>query len=110
MSKKTAEVNVQINNTPEAVIEYIADVNNRALYLPSLKSVSDVQGEPTEVGTSWRWTWLMLGVEFEGVGRSVAYEPGRRYVFVTEGGIDPPDGWPEFIPLHIRQWIYCFFS
>ena len=30
---------------------------------------------------------MLLGVEFEGTGRCVEYEAGRRYSFTTEGGI-----------------------
>ena len=87
MSKSTVQTEVSINNTPEAVIGYVADVNNRPLFLPSLKSVSDIEGEPTAVGTTWRWKWNMLGAELEGTGRCLEHTPGRRYSFATEGGI-----------------------
>ena len=87
MSKSTVQTEVSINNTPEAVIGYVADVNNRPLYLPSLKSVSDIEGEPSAVGTTWRWKWNMLGAEFEGSGRCLEHVPGQRYSFTTEGGI-----------------------
>jgi carbon monoxide dehydrogenase subunit G len=87
MSRHSAEVKIQVTNTPEAVIQYVAEVNNRALYLPSLSSVADVKREPNEIGTSWRWTWTLLGVDFEGLGRCVEHVPGRTYTFTTEGGI-----------------------
>ena len=87
MSKSTVQTEVSINNTPEAVIGYVADVNNRPLFLPSLKSVSDIEGEPTAVGTTWRWKWAMFGAEFEGSGRCLEHTPGQRYSFTTEGGI-----------------------
>jgi carbon monoxide dehydrogenase subunit G len=83
----TIDVQAHIDNTPEAIIGYIADVRNRPLYLPSLKSVSDIQGEPSAAGTSWRWTWVSLGMEFEGRGRCLQHEPGKLYSFRTEGGI-----------------------
>ena len=87
MSTSTVQVNVQINKTPEAVISYVADVRNRPLFLPSLKSISDINGDPAAVGTTWRWTWVLLGVEFEGTGRCLEHETGRRYSFTTEGGL-----------------------
>jgi uncharacterized membrane protein len=87
MSKSTVQTEISINNTPEAVIAYVADVNNRPLFLASLKSVSDIEGEPLAVGTTWRWKWDMLGAEFEGSGRCLAHDPGQRYSFTTEGGI-----------------------
>ena len=77
-----------IDNTPETVLGYIADVRNRTFYLPSLKAITDVQGEPTSASTTWKWTWVLIGMEFTGTGKSVAYEPGKRYAFKTDGGID----------------------
>lgn len=76
-----------IDNTPEAVLGYIADVRNRTFFLPSLKAVSDIQGEPASARTAWTWTWVLLGMEFVGTGRSVAYQPGKLYSFKTDGGI-----------------------
>jgi carbon monoxide dehydrogenase subunit G len=77
-----------IDNTPEAVLGYVADVRNRTFFLPSLKAISNVKGEPASATTTWTWTWVLLGMEFVGTGRSVAYEPGKSYSFKTEGGID----------------------
>ena len=53
MSARKIEAVVQINNTPEAVIDYISDVRNRSLFLPSLKSVENVQEDPSGVGCHW---------------------------------------------------------
>ncbi len=88
METAKAEINVHINNTPEGVMEYIADVRNRPLFLSVLKSVTDIKGDPSAVGTSWKWTAAGLGMEFEGVGRCVEYKPGQLYVSKTEGGIE----------------------
>src|SRR5262249_59671169 len=77
-----------IDNSPEAVLGYVADVRNRTYYLPSLKAVSDITGEPASANTTWKWTWVLLGMEFVGTGRSLTYEPGKRYSFRTEGAID----------------------
>jgi carbon monoxide dehydrogenase subunit G len=87
MSERSIEVIANIRNTPEAVISYIADVRHRTDYLTSLKSVTDVREAPGQMGTTWRWTWSALGLEFEGTGTCVAYEPGKLYSFRTEGGI-----------------------
>jgi len=87
MSAQVVECDTSINNTPEAVLSYIADVRNRTFYLPSLKSISEIKGEPAGASTSWKWTWSLLGIEFSGDGQSLAYEPGSRYAFRTDGGI-----------------------
>jgi carbon monoxide dehydrogenase subunit G len=109
---QTIDVQAHIDNTPEAVIRYIADVRNRPLYLPSLKSVSDVQGEPSAAGTSWRWTWVELGMEFEGRGRCLECQPGKLYSFRTEGGIAStwtylaePDGKGTKLSIHVEYEV-----
>ena len=86
MSAQSATAQVQINNSPQAVIEYIANVENRPLYLPSLKSVSNIEGE--SVGSSWTWNWSLLGIDLEGTGTCTQHEPGQCYAFRTEGGIE----------------------
>src|SRR5438067_3552945 len=88
MAAQQVKASGLIDNTPDAVLGYVADVRNRTFYLSSLKTVSDVRGEPASASTTWTWTWVLLGMEFEGTGRSLAYEPGKRYAFKTEGGIE----------------------
>jgi carbon monoxide dehydrogenase subunit G len=88
MSAKPIEVTTRIENTPEAVLGYIAEVRNRPLYLPSLKSVADIKEVAGGVGTTWKWTWVALGMEWEGIGRCLQHEPGKVYAFKTEGGIE----------------------
>lgn len=88
MSARKIEAVVQINNTPEAVIDYISDVRNRSLFLPSLKSVENVQEDPSGVGTSWTWKWVALGMEFEGTARCTECQAGKCYSFESQGGIN----------------------
>jgi carbon monoxide dehydrogenase subunit G len=88
MSASRIEVNARIENTPEAVIGYIADPRNRPFYLSSLKSVADVKETAGGTGSTWKWTWVALGMEWQGVGRCTKYEPGKVYAFKTEGGIE----------------------
>src|SRR4051812_47606205 len=82
------EVTATIDNTPEAVLAYVADVRNRPYYLPSLKTVTDVKAAPDNgAGTTWKWTWMTLGMEFTGTGECLKYEPGKTYSFRTAGGL-----------------------
>src|SRR5262249_51689740 len=88
MTMHSVEANANINNTPEAVLSYIADVRNRPYYLPSLKSVTDIhEGAGRGAGTTWKWPWVAFGREFQGRGTCLKYEPGKLYSFKTEGGI-----------------------
>jgi carbon monoxide dehydrogenase subunit G len=88
MTMEQVRASALIDNTPEAVLGYVADVRNRTYYLPSLKALTDVKGDPAGAGTTWRWTWVLLGMEFTGTGRSLDYQPGKRYSFRTEGGVE----------------------
>lgn len=88
MAKRQVEITIPIANSPETVLGYIADVRHRTLYLPSLKTLDGIQGEPAAKGTTWHWRWAMLGHEFEGTGRCLDYQPGQIYVFRTEGGLE----------------------
>lgn len=82
------EVTANVDNTPEAVLAYVADVRNRPYYLPSLKTVTEVKETANHgAGTTWKWTWLSLGMEFSGTGECLKYEPGKVYTFRTTGGI-----------------------
>ena len=56
MSTKNIQVAVSINRGPEDVIGFVSDVRNRPKYIQSLKSISDIQGEPGEISNSWHWT------------------------------------------------------
>ena len=87
MSTKTFEIRQQIEAPPAEVLEYIADPRNRPAYFPHLKSITDIKGEPTAVGTSWKWTFTYLGLNFEGNGRCLKHDKGKVYSFTTEGGI-----------------------
>jgi carbon monoxide dehydrogenase subunit G len=87
VNTRTIQVEARIENDPKSVISYIADPRNRPLYLPLLKSVDDIQSTPGVVGSTWRWTVGLLGMDFEGTGRCTEYEAGSLYRFRTEGGI-----------------------
>src|SRR4051812_37970097 len=82
------ETTATIDNTPEAVLDYIADVRNRPYYLPALKTVTDLKDAGGHgPGTTWKWTWLALGMEFTGTAECLKYERGKAYSFRTTGGI-----------------------
>ena len=87
MPKEHIQAAVAVSLEPQQVIRFVSDIRNRSKYLQSLKSVSTIHGSPGVATKSWNWKWEMMGHEFEGTGKTVAYEPGRLYAFVTEGGI-----------------------
>jgi hypothetical protein len=88
MTTQQVQVDTVINNTPEAVLGYVADVRNRTFFLPSLRSLTHTGGDPAGTNTTWQWTWSLLGIDFVGTGRSLEYQPGKLYSFKTEGGLE----------------------
>jgi carbon monoxide dehydrogenase subunit G len=97
MAKVTRKFNVK--RKPEAVIDYIADVENHPAFIPPLKSVANIAGDPKRKGTHWDWTFVMAGVEIKGKAETAEYQAGKRYSFKTTGidstfiyTVEPADG------------------
>ncbi len=97
MAKVTRKFNVK--RKPEAVIDYIADVENHPAFIPPLKSVANIAGDPKRKGTKWDWTFVMAGVEINGKAETADYQAGKRYSFKTTGidstfiyTVEPADG------------------
>ena len=42
-----------INNKPDQIMNYIADVKNHPAFIGPLKSVANLNGDPKQAGTSW---------------------------------------------------------
>jgi uncharacterized membrane protein len=81
------EKSVSIEASPDEVITYVAEVTNHPGFIPALTAVDGLTGDPKSIGTQWEWTYEMVGVALTGTAETVAYEPGRRFEFVTTGGI-----------------------
>ncbi len=78
---------LSINVSPEKVMEYISNVSNHPAFIPPLKSVENISGDPTQLGTVWDWTFVMAGIEFKGKSETVDYQPGKVFKYKTTGGI-----------------------
>lgn len=76
---------LHVKAKPERVIEYIADVRNHPAFIPPLKSVANVAGDPKRRGTNWDWTFSMAGVQVAGKAETVDYVAGKRFGFRTSG-------------------------
>jgi carbon monoxide dehydrogenase subunit G len=83
MAKVTRKFTVKRN--PEAVTDYLSDVENHPAFIPPLKSVANIAGDPKRKGTRWDWTFVMAGVEIKGKAETADYQPGKRYSFKTTG-------------------------
>src|SRR3982074_2233276 len=74
-----------VKRKPEAVIDYISDVENHPAFIPPLKTVANIAGEPKRKGSYWDWTFVMAGVEINGKAETADYQAGKRYSFKTTG-------------------------
>ena len=83
MAKVTRKFTVK--RKPEAVIDYLSDVENHPAFIPPLKSVANIAGDPKRKGTRWDWTFVMAGVEINGKAETADYQAGKRYSFKTTG-------------------------
>ena len=110
MTTQTHDVTTHINAPPDKVLAFIGDVRNRTRYVPSLKALTDVHGDPAGgVGTTWKWKFAVLGREFEGTGKCVKFEAGKLYSFQTQGGLEStwtytaaPDGEGTKLSVHVE--------
>jgi carbon monoxide dehydrogenase subunit G len=78
---------VSINVSPEKVMEYISNIRNHPAFIPPLKAVENISGDPTKPGTVWDWTFVMAGIEFKGKSETVEYQPAKVFKYKTTGGI-----------------------
>jgi len=76
---------LHVKAEPARVIDYIADVQNHPAFIPPLKSVANVAGDPKRLGTKWDWTFSMAGVQVSGKAETVDYVAGKRFSFRTSG-------------------------
>jgi carbon monoxide dehydrogenase subunit G len=109
MATQTHDVTAHINAPPDKVLGFIADLRNRTRYLPSLKALTDIKGDPAAAGTTWKWKFAVLGREFEGTGRCLKYEAGKLYSFQTQGGLESswtyraePEGGGTKLSVHVE--------
>ena len=79
---------VSIKTAPDKVIEYISSVTNHPAFIPSLKSVDNLRGDPRQLGTHWEWTFVMAGVQIRGSAETAEFIAGRRFAFKTTSGIE----------------------
>lgn len=76
---------LHVKAKPDQVIDYIADVENHPAFIPPLKSVANIAGDPKRRGTNWDWTFSMAGVQVTGKAETVDYVAGKRFGFRTSG-------------------------
>ncbi|HEY6088791.1 MAG TPA: SRPBCC family protein [Gemmatimonadaceae bacterium] len=82
---KVAE-SLEVNCSPEDLMDYIIDINNHPAFIVPLKSVTNIKGDVKKPGTTWDWVYSISGVELSGKAETVRYVPAREFVYKTTSG------------------------
>ncbi len=76
---------IRIHAPVKKVFDYVTAPENWTKFVTSLVSVRNLSGERSEKGTTFEWTYRMLGINFSGSGTVVALQPNRRFAMEMEG-------------------------
>lgn len=76
---------VEINAPLRKVFEFVSKPENWTKYVTSLIAVENISDDPIKVGTTFDWTYRMLGMDFNGKGKVLEYEQDSRFKMVMEG-------------------------
>lgn len=76
---------VKINAPLSKVFNYVTDPGNWTTYVTSLVDVRNVSDEVPGPGTTFEWTYRMLGINFNGKGRIIEFVKNKRFSMEMEG-------------------------
>ncbi len=76
---------VTINAPLSKVFEFVTNPDNWTRYVTSLIEVKELSSPNYEQGTTFKWTYRMLGMNFHGVGRVTENVKNRRFGLKMEG-------------------------
>lgn len=82
------EVRTLIAAPLEKVFAYYADPSNLPEIWPSMLEVKDVETDDKGYPKSFSFVYKMAGMRFKGSTEVRDFEPNRRYVSVTKGGVE----------------------
>ena len=84
--------NITIRAPAQKIFAYLAEPHNYLTIWPGMLEIDDVRRTPTGE-RRFRWVRKMFGARFEGTSESLNYEPAKRIVSKTHGGIDSIISW-----------------
>jgi coenzyme Q-binding protein COQ10 len=83
----TVKKSVVVDAPVEQVFDYMADPKSNVEILPGMMDVRDIHETEGHVGTTFRWTYKMAGLRFEGETTVLEWVRNKRVVTRTKGGI-----------------------
>jgi anaerobic magnesium-protoporphyrin IX monomethyl ester cyclase len=76
---------ININAPVRSVFEYVTDPKNWTHYVTSLVDVRNISSDPLKAGTTYEWTYRMLGINLDGIGSVVDFIKDRKFAMEMEG-------------------------
>jgi ligand-binding SRPBCC domain-containing protein len=76
---------IKINAPLSKVFDYVTKPENWTRYVTSLVDVRNVSSEVPEAGTTFEWTYRMLGINHEGKGNITEFERNKKFAMEMEG-------------------------
>jgi ligand-binding SRPBCC domain-containing protein len=76
---------IKINAPLPKVFDYVTKPGNWTKYVTGLVDVRNVSSDIPEAGTTFEWTYRMLGVNNDGMGRIGDFEKNRKFTMEMEG-------------------------
>lgn len=83
MAKITRKVS--INSSVGKVFDFVTSPDNWTKYVTSLVDVKDVSSPKVEQGTTFRWTYRMLGINLHGKGQVTENVKNKKFGLKMEG-------------------------
>jgi len=77
--------NISINAPVSKVFSFVTSPENWTKYVTSLVDVKDVSSPKVETGTTFRWTYRMLGMNFHGKGQVTENIKNKKFGMKMEG-------------------------
>lgn len=86
-SKYRSSVNesVRIHAPVDKVFAYVTDPENWTKYVTSLVSVGNLSSTAPEAGTTFEWTYRMLGINFNGAGKISVFRKNHAFGMEMRG-------------------------
>jgi len=87
------ERSVTINAPVKKIFDYIADPKLQVEWLPGMIEVKDIKSTKEVVGSTYKFSYKVAGMRFEGEDIVEEYIPNKKMVTRSKGGIESSWTW-----------------
>ena len=87
------ERSVTINAPVKKIFDYIADPKLQVEWLPGMIEVKDIKQTKEGVGSTYKFSYKVAGMRFEGEDIVEEYIPNKKMVTRSKGGIESSWTW-----------------